>query len=368
MVLLYTECNCFLIREVFVLRLKRLLFGILLPAILVAALAACSANTGSLKVRDVFETSKHITLGQYKGIKTDLEAPKEITPEDIERSKYSVLIKNAKQSYESPLAAEKWDTVYFYYKATSDGNVISEGDGNQYVNVGTGEFLLEFENELIGLKKGDKKSVTVTVPETYSDSSLWGKVVTFDVEITAVYKNELPNFDDEFVFKNFGYAGVSVFEQKQREKLQKQRDENYNDRKKSQVWQKVVKNCTINSYPNEELSLYTSREEQYYSNYAAYFSLTQDEISRRAVESANKELSHDMIAYAIAVKESLSVSTEEQAVFRQQLLDSAGYKTESELISDTSGTLAEYYGGTKYVERYFIRQKVMQFCADNAVE
>ena len=87
MVLLYTECNCFLISEVFVLRLKRLLFGILLPAILVAALAACSANTGSLKVRDVFETSKHITLGQYKGIKTDLEAPKEITPEDIERSK-----------------------------------------------------------------------------------------------------------------------------------------------------------------------------------------------------------------------------------------------------------------------------------------
>ena len=68
MVLLYTECNCFLISEVFVLRLKRLLFGILLPAILVAALAACSANTGSLKVRDVFETSKHITLGQYKGI------------------------------------------------------------------------------------------------------------------------------------------------------------------------------------------------------------------------------------------------------------------------------------------------------------
>ena len=185
------------------------------------------------------------------------------------------------------------------------------------------------------------------MPETYSDSSLWGKVVTFDIEITAVYKNELPDFDDEFVFKNFGYSGVSVFEQKQREKLQKQRDENYNDRKKSQVWQKVVKNCIINSYPNEELSLYTSREEQYYSNYAAYFSLTQDEISRRAVESANKELSYDMIAYAIAVKESLSVSAEEQAVFRQQLLDSAGYKTESELISDTSGTLAEYYGGTK---------------------
>ena len=75
------------------MRLKRLLFGILLPAILVAALAACSANTGSLKVRDVFETSKHITLGQYKGIKTDLEALKEMAPEDIERSKYSVLIK-----------------------------------------------------------------------------------------------------------------------------------------------------------------------------------------------------------------------------------------------------------------------------------
>ena len=174
------------------MRLKRLLFGILLPSILVAALAACSANTGSLKVRDVFETSKHITLGQYKGIKTDLEAPKEITPEDIERSKYSVLIKNAKQSYESPLAAEKWDTVYFYYKATSDGNVISEGDGNQYVNIGTGEFLLEFENELIGLKKGDKKSVHLSLPP------LALPVVTFGREVQEEFAALLfKGFSDE---------------------------------------------------------------------------------------------------------------------------------------------------------------------------
>ena len=70
------------------------------------------------------------------------------------------------------------------------------------LEIGSHSFIDNFEDQLVGMKKGDKKTITVKFPENYFEASLKNKPADFEVTIKEVREKQLPALDDEFA-KNY---------------------------------------------------------------------------------------------------------------------------------------------------------------------
>ena len=149
-----------------------------------------------------FTKRPEVTLGQYKGL--DIKRPEVNVNEDevnaeIEGLRYS-------HSELTDAAADDvtadGDLVTFDFEGFIDGEPFDGGKAEDYIlELGNGEFIDNFEEQLEGLKAGDEKEVNVTFPEDYNSENLAGKPAVFKCRIKSFKKRHLPELNDEFVGK-----------------------------------------------------------------------------------------------------------------------------------------------------------------------
>jgi len=140
-----------------------------------------------------------IELGEYKGL--DIKKPTyEVDENEIEKQIEDMRAKNARVEVKAEDAAiEKGDIAVIDFKGFVDDVAFNGGEGTDYsLEIGSGTFIDNFEEQLIGLKVGDKKEVNVTFPENYGNEDLNGKPAKFEVEVKTIKVKELPELDDEF--------------------------------------------------------------------------------------------------------------------------------------------------------------------------
>ncbi len=153
--------------------------------------------------KDLVYTAKvtvvpEVELGEYKGIEVKkVQYP--VTEEDIDNELKSVQQKNARiETKEAEGIIEKSNIAVIDFKGSIDGTPFEGGEGTDYsLEIGSGSFIDNFEDQLIGLKKGDKKDVEVSFPEEYGKEAFNGKKAVFNVTIKDVKIKELPALDDE---------------------------------------------------------------------------------------------------------------------------------------------------------------------------
>lgn len=92
---------------------------------------------------------------------------------------------------DSSLSVEDGDTVNIDFVGTVDGVEFSggntQGQGTDLV-IGSGSYIDDFEEQLIGAHPGDQVTVTVTFPENYGKDDLNGKEAEFAVTVNGIYK------------------------------------------------------------------------------------------------------------------------------------------------------------------------------------
>jgi len=105
--------------------------------------------------------------------------------------------------------AEKGDKATLDFVGKIDG-VAFEGGGGTDVDVviGSETFIPGFEDQIIGLKTGESRTITCTFPENYSAAQLAGKVATFDVTIKSIAAPGELKIDDDFA-KGFGFEDLA---------------------------------------------------------------------------------------------------------------------------------------------------------------
>jgi trigger factor len=100
--------------------------------------------------------------------------------------------------------AEQDDQVTMNFVGKIDGEVFDGGSQDNFPTViGSSNLLPDFEKQLTGVAKGDKKSFDVTFPKDYMQQNLAEKVATFDIEVLKVEAGELPELTEEII-KEFG--------------------------------------------------------------------------------------------------------------------------------------------------------------------
>lgn len=105
--------------------------------------------------------------------------------------------KQAAKKSEKKGAIANGDEVTFDFSGVREGKPVEGATATNHVLViGSKQFIPGFEDNLVGLKKGDSKKFTVTFPKEYHAKDLAGKDVEFSVTIHKIEQIELPNMDD----------------------------------------------------------------------------------------------------------------------------------------------------------------------------
>ncbi|MBK2124336.1 trigger factor [Fangia hongkongensis] len=99
------------------------------------------------------------------------------------------------------------DKVTIDFVGRVDGEVFEGGSADaSEVTIGSGQMIPGFEEGIVGMKKDQEKTITVTFPEDYQNEELKGKEAEFDIIVKDIKEASLPEIDAEFVEK-FGIKG-----------------------------------------------------------------------------------------------------------------------------------------------------------------
>lgn len=96
-----------------------------------------------------------------------------------------------------------------------------KGEGSQLV-LGSGNFIPGFEDQIVGMKSGDAKEITVTFPEEYHAKELAGEEATFAVTIKEIKIREVPALDDDFARELGDFESMDQVRERLKETIEKQ--------------------------------------------------------------------------------------------------------------------------------------------------
>lgn len=121
------------------------------------------------------------------------------------------------------------DLLIIDFEGFVDGKAFEHGSAEDHtLELGSNTFIPGFEEQLVGMKRGDQRDVEVTFPENYSNKGLAGKPAVFKVTLKEIKERILPELDDEFA-KEMGLVSLEdlrakiaeIFEAQETERIQK---------------------------------------------------------------------------------------------------------------------------------------------------
>ncbi|GGO05840.1 trigger factor [Iodidimonas muriae] len=118
--------------------------------------------------------------------------------------------------------AKTGDAVVIDFVGSVDGEEFEGGKGEDFqLELGSGQFIAGFEDQLVGAKTGDKVTVKVTFPDPYGSEELAGKDASFDVEVKEVKKPADTKIDDDMA-KNFGLESLDQLKEALKTQLEQE--------------------------------------------------------------------------------------------------------------------------------------------------
>lgn len=152
-------------------------------------------------------TRPEIKLGKYKKLGIKKEEVK-VTDEEV-ASSLDGMRKRFAESVVKNGKVENGDTAIIDFEGFKDGVAFDGGKGENYsLTIGSNTFIPGFEEQLIGMKKGDKKEINVTFPEDYHAEDLKGAPVIFKVKVNEIKETKIPELDKDF-FEDLGMEGIN---------------------------------------------------------------------------------------------------------------------------------------------------------------
>jgi trigger factor len=139
-----------------------------------------------------------VEIGEYKGLKA-VKKIYTVSDDEIEHEISHVQERNARLITVEDRAAKKSDIVVIDYSGSVDGVPFDGGTAEkQDLELGSGNFIPGFEEQVEGHSIGEEFDVNVTFPKEYHAEQLSGKDAVFKVKLHEIKMRELPALDDEF--------------------------------------------------------------------------------------------------------------------------------------------------------------------------
>ncbi len=275
-----------------------------------------------VEVQFTITTKPEIKIKKYK--KLGLKRPKvEVTKQEIED-----YIKELRNHYAEIVikedAIEAGDTAVINFEGFKDGEAFEGGKGENYpLEIGSKTFIPGFEDQLIGLKAGDEKEITLSFPEDYPSDELKGKEVVFKVKINEVKTKVVPDINADF-FKDLGIEGVDSKEKLEdyaKEELKTHKEETNNQAFIDQILDEIAKSIDVEipeKMIDDEVHFMLNQLEQNLmmqgvnmEQFMQMTNTTHEKMHEQYEEPARKRVLQSLIINEIAKVENIDVADEE---------------------------------------------------------
>ena len=225
------------------------------------------------------------------------------------------------------------DTVIIDFEGFVDGEAFEGGKAEKYaLKIGSGSFIPGFEDQIIGMKYDEEKTITVKFPEEYQAENLAGKDAEFKVKLHEIQEQVVPEIDDELAKKITGDENATLEDLKNRIKDQIQNEKIaklYQDELKPKVIEALVAHFDfalpnniveqeLDAKVNQKAQTMTQEELNEYKENPSKVDELRDELRDEAKDSVKATF----IVDALAKKEGIKVEDAEvsQALYYEALM------------------------------------------------
>lgn len=187
-----------------------------------------------------------VELGNYKKISVT-PTPVKVEDKEVEEAIANILKGNAAYaSVDRPV--QKGDRATIDFSAKDEkGELVPGTEGkDEPCEVGEGRFISGFEEELVGMNKGDEKTFPITFPKDYRAKEMAGKKVHFTVKVSLVEEPSVPQLNEEFIAKVGGEAKtVEAFRTEIRENITKYKLEDERKKAEEKALEKLLSSAKV---------------------------------------------------------------------------------------------------------------------------
>ena len=315
----------------------------------------------------VLTTKPEVKLGKYKKLGVKKEEIK-VSKEEIDKAVEETLNRYAEAVLKDG-AIEDGDTAVIDFEGFKDGVAFDGGKGENYsLTIGSHTFIPGFEEQMIGMKKGEEKEINVVFPEDYHSEELKGQAVVFKVKVHEIKTTVIPKMDKDF-FDDLGMEGIDS-----EESLRKQMEENIRAHKEhhaedhfiDELLDAAIKNMEVDipeamieeevnrmiKQYEENLKMQGITLEQFYK-----FTNSDEALLRSQMkEEAEKRVSSRLLLEAIMKEEKIEVASEDVDKEASDLASKYNMKKEEFL---------NLFGGLEMVEYDMKMHKAIEILKEN---
>lgn len=262
-----------------------------------------------------------VTLGQYKGIEIEKKEAT-VSDEEVMNRINRELEQNARIITVDDRPVQDGDIAVINYEGFVDGVPFEGGKGENYsLPIGSGTFIDNFEQQLIGKSTGEEFEVNVTFPENYHAKELAGKPAVFKVKINEIKVKELPKLDDEFAQDVSEFDTLDEYKESIRATIKENKEKELKIAKENEVIDKIIENASM-EIPEPMIDTMVMQMADDFSMRLRYQGLTLEQYFKftgmdagKFTESlrpqALKSIQTRLVLEAVAKAENIEVSDEE---------------------------------------------------------
>ena len=307
-----------------------------------------------------------VTLGAYKDLTVEKEKV-EVTDHDVEHE-LEHMREHRVKFVEVDRAIKNGDTATIDFSGSVDGVKFDGGTATDFdLEIGSHSFIDNFEDQLVGLKKGDKKDVNVTFPKEYHAEDLKGKPAVFEVEIKSVKERVLPELNDAFADETSEFSTLAELKEDLKKKITSRKEREVASKQESKLIDMIVDASTVEVpqvMVDNQVEDYIKDFEyrlQYQGlsldGYLQYAGTTLDALKESRKEDAKKTVKTRLVLEQILKNENITVTEKD---IEEKFNENADKKKSIKEIKKTLGE--EQYN---YMENSLLLNKLMTFLKTN---
>jgi len=261
-------------------------------------------------------------LGEYKGLeveKAGTEVPDEVIDREIDRMREGMASLDVVDR-----AAEEGDHVLVDFVGSLDGVEFEGGSANDHtIEIGSGQLIDDFEEQIIGAKAGDEVAVNVNFPEDYGAAELAGQNADFKVTVKEVRVKQMPEADDDFASEASEFDTIEELRADIAEKLGESAGQRIEQDFRVAAVDAAVKNAKVGIPEDilrargeerwERVERQMAQQGMNPDTYLQMQGKTRDEIIDESLDDADMEIRREAVLVAVADAEGIEVTDEEMA-------------------------------------------------------
>ena len=322
-----------------------------------------------------FDLSEYITMGDISAVQAEFDDPDVCTEKEVDAAVFQILLRNAEFEEKAPRQkAERYNRVTMDLSVLQNGAALPEYSHTDYqvvIGLSTEDGMDTVLGEaLMGSSVGENRTADYVFPAELGGDDLSGQSVVLSATVKKIERQLIPELIDATVAQISGdtFATVQEFRDSVRQDILAEKEL----AKAQAVWLAVKNSASVRRFPERELQDSIAMYKQNYSDLAAFYDLsleqlvavymemTMEEFEADAREYAEEKVKNDMIMIQLVRLQNMTLTEEEYLAGAEE------YFAQEESEFGSFEEFVEYYG-EENLRQSILWDKALKAVVDRAV-